>query len=321
MANNIIDILGVNTLALRGLGTEFNKFSRFFKSVAEAQQAVATQDYVPTPGQQNAVLVLGVGIMVYSFDLQDFVGVAELQAASNQASRYIELDGVNDYIEFTSLAGGSEAVLDFDEDWSLGITLVGLGSEVSADQKYVTLASNGTNAVYLRRGGTNWGFYVGTANSNAGANTWYAPGATSRILLVYCKTTHRLKYYLGDPATGVYALRANYLINATMQADNAPSGQLCIGKAVQSGHVTTAVSWDGGVNNLILSNTQMQGPQLDEYFQTGEAISSAEYYADLTTWAKLGEDTYPTVTDQKGNATGGSLVGGAANDFKDVPEA
>ena len=68
MANNIIDILGVNTLALRGLGTEFNKFSRFFKSKAEAQQAVATGDYVPTPGQQNAVLVLGVGIMVYSFD-------------------------------------------------------------------------------------------------------------------------------------------------------------------------------------------------------------------------------------------------------------
>ena len=86
-----------------------------------------------------------------------------------------------------TLAGGSEAVLDFDKDWSLGITLVGLGSEGSADQKYVTLASNGTNAVYLRRGGTNWGFYVGTSGSNAGANTWVAPGATSRILLVYCK--------------------------------------------------------------------------------------------------------------------------------------
>ena len=26
MSTNIIDILGVNTLALRGLGTEFNKF-------------------------------------------------------------------------------------------------------------------------------------------------------------------------------------------------------------------------------------------------------------------------------------------------------
>ena len=39
--------------------------------------------------------------MVYSFDLQDFVGVAELSAAGNQANKYIELDGVNDYIEFT----------------------------------------------------------------------------------------------------------------------------------------------------------------------------------------------------------------------------
>lgn len=321
MANNIIDILGVNTLALRGLGTEFNKFSRFFKSVAEAQQAVATQDYIPTPGQQNAVLVLGVGIMVYSFDLQDFVGVAELQAAGNQANKYIELDGVNDYIEFTTLAGGSENVLDFDKDWSLGITLVGLGSEGGSDSKYVTLASNGTNAVYLRRGGSNWGFYVGTTGSNAGANTWVAPGATSRILLTYNSSTHRLKYYLGDPATGVYAMRANYLLNATQQATNGPSGALCIGKAVSTAHVTSPVYWDGGVNNLIIADMEMTGPQLAEYFQTGEEYSSAEYYADLTTWAKLGEDTYPNVTDQKGNATGGSLVNGAANDFKDVPEA
>ena len=173
----------------------------------------------------------------------------------------------------------------------------------------MTLASNGTNAVYLRRGGTNWGFYVGTTGSNAGANTWVAPGATSRILLVYCASTYRLKYYLGDPATGVYALRANYLVNATSKGNNGPSGQLCIGKAVSTAHVTSAVNWDGGVNNLIISDTQMLGPQLDEYFQTGEEYSSAEYYPDLTTWAKLGEDVYPAVTDQKGNATGGSLVG------------
>ena len=41
----------------------------------------------------------------------------------------------------------------------------------------------------------------------------------------------------------------------------------------------------------------------------------------MTTWSKFGEDVYPAVTDVKGNATQGSLIGGTEQDFVDVPEA
>ena len=316
MTQNIIDILGINTLALRGKGTEFNRFSRFFQSVEDARESVSTGDYVPTPGLTNAVLILGIGIAIYSFDLEDFVAIQDLAAAGNQASRYIELDGANDYIEFTSLQGGTENVLDWSKDWSIGLTLVGL-TETTSDNKLMTLFSNGNNAIFLRRGGTNWGMYVtGDANLQHGANTWYAPTATSRLLFTYDASTYRLKYYLGEPASGTYALRANLLVNANTRV-NQVGNSLCIGKGVNTNLGTSAL-WDGGVNNLIISDQVLVGPQVDEFFQTGEAFTEHEYYADLTTYARLGEDTYPNVVDTKSNATG-VLVNGAANDFVDIP--
>ena len=320
MTTNIIDVLGINTLALRGKGTEFNRFSRFFQSIDDARESVLTGDYVPTPGLTNAVLILGIGIAVYSFDLEDFVAIEDLAAAGNQANRYIELDGANDYLEFSTLSGGSEDVLDWTKSWSIGITLVGLGP-TTTDNKFMTLFSNGNNAIFLRRGGTNWGLYVtGDAGYTHGANTWYAPSSTSRILLTYDAATCRLKYYLGDPASGTYALRANLAVNSIVKSANEVGTSLCVGKKVpiSSYGSSNQVYWDGGVNNLILSNTVLVGPQVDEFFQTGEAFTEHEYYADLTSYWKLGEDEFPNVLDTKGDSDG-VLVGGAANDFVDIP--
>lgn len=317
MTTNIIDVLGINTLALRGKGTEFNRFSRFFQSAEDAREAVSTGDYVPTPGLTNAVLILGIGIAVYSFDLEDFVAIQDLAAAGNQASKFIELDGANDYIEFTGLGGGTQNVLNWAQSWSIGLTLVGLGP-TTGDSQLMTLFSNGNNAIFLRRGGTNWGMYVtGDANLQHGANTWYAPNATSRILFTYDAVTKRLKYYLGDPASGIYAQRANLLVNSSTLL-NQVGTSLCVGKAVSTN--IGGIAWDGGVNNLIISDQVLVGPQVDEFFQTGEDFTTHEYYADLTTYARLGEDTYPAVVDTLGNATG-TLVNGAADDFVNIPEA
>ena len=52
----ILDTLGVDQLSLRGLGNQFNSFERLFQSKADAVQAVAEGDYVPTPGKLNTVL-------------------------------------------------------------------------------------------------------------------------------------------------------------------------------------------------------------------------------------------------------------------------
>ena len=316
MTTNIIDVLGLNTLALRGKGTEFNKFSRFFSSKDDAIEAVTTGDYIPTPGQFNAVLILGIGIAIYSFDLQDFVALSELQAAGNQANRYIDLDGAQSYVEFTGLQGGTEDVLDWTKDWSIGVTLVGLGATTN-DNQMMTLFSNGNNAIYLRRGGSNWGLYVtGNANLQHGANTWVAPTATSRILLTFDATSKRLKYYLGEPSTGAYAQRANLLVNSNTLI-NEVGTSLCIGKKVTTN--IGAIAWEGGINNLIIADRVLEGPQVTEFFQTGEEFPTHEYYPFLTTYARLGEDNYPAVTDDKDNATG-ELFDGLPSYFVDIPE-
>ena len=72
MATNILSVLGVDSLALRGYQTEYNRFSRFFKSEAEAMQAITTGDYVPVPGGLNLVIIGGLGIMLV-LDLQNLL--------------------------------------------------------------------------------------------------------------------------------------------------------------------------------------------------------------------------------------------------------
>lgn len=317
-----LQTLAVNELSFRGAGNEFNKFSRLFKSLDEARASYASNDYDPVEGQLNLVIVAGQGIMYFSFDLEDFVLITEFNAAGNQANRYIELDGVNDYIEFTGATGGSENALDWTKDFTIGVTLVGLQS--GSDSKFISLFSNGNNFISLRRGGGNWGLYV-TSNGNGyqhGANTWFAPSDFTRFLFTYNATTKRLKWIAGDPSTGSFAQKANLLVQDSVISGNSPDGKLCIGKYHDSsaGSTFDLHYWDGGLNNLLVSDMEFTGPHLTEYFQTGEEFTAMELYSDVTSYAKLGEDTFPTVTDEKGALTGGALVNGTADDFKDIPE-
>lgn len=324
-----IQTLAIDQLKLRGKGNEFNGFGRMFKSKAEANEAVASGDYNPVEGQQNAVLVLSEGIMIYSFDLNDFVHISEFVAAGNQANRYIDLDGVNDYIEFSTIGASTDNILDFTKDWSIGVTLVGVTGPSSL--KNFTLFSRGGVHINLKaqQGSSNWGLYVTSNNDlyntdkRAQANTWAAPSDFSRILFTYDAATKRLKYFLGDPSTGTYAQKANLAIPQTMVDGQDITGGICIGKewSGTGGSGFSGYNWHGGLNNLIVSNIEFTGPHLVEYFQTGEAFTAMELYSDVTAYAKLGEDTYPNVTDEKGNLTGGQLYNGTAEDFKDIPTA
>ena len=328
-----IQNLAVDKLSLRGLGNQFNSFERLFQSKADAVQAVATGDYVPVPGKINSVLIGGEqkSIQFWSFDILDFVPLSEFSSVGNQSNKYIDLDGVNDYIEFDN----ADSVLDFTQDWTVGITLVG-----------VTGASSPMNMTLFSRGGvhitlkahapsTNWGLYVTSDNdlyngaNRAQANTWYAPNDFSRILFVYCSSTKRLKYYLGDPSTGSYAMRANLAIPQSMIDGQNISGGLKIGGEWTGigGSNFSGINWNGGVNNLIGSGIQFTDPFVTEYFQNQAVdpdnpdsfFTGAEFYSDLSFYCKLGEDSYPTVSDEKGLLTGGELFNGSNDDFKDIP--
>ena len=329
----ILDTLGVNRLALRGLNNQFNSFERLFQSKQDALDSVESNDYIPTPGKLNTVLIAGEenAIQFYSFDIEDFVPLSEWGSAGNQSNKYIDLDGVNDYIKFDN----ADSALDFTQDWTIGITLVGVTGPASAGK--MTLFSRGGVHITLnaQAGSTNWGLYVTSDNDlfnttkRAQANTWYAPGDFSRLLFVHDSTAKRLKYYIGEPSTGSYAMRANLSIPQSMIDGQNIAGGLEIGEnwTGVGGSNFSGINWNGGVNNLIGSNIKFTGPFVEEYFQN-QAIdpdnpdaffTSAEFYSDLTFYCKQGEDPYPTVTDEKGTLTGGELMNGSPDDFKDIP--
>jgi len=325
--------LAVDKLSLRGLGSQFNSFERLFQSKADALEAVATGDYIPVPGRLNSVLIGGEqkSIQFYSFDVQDFVPLSEFASVGNQSNKYIDLDGVNDYIGFSN----ADAVLDFTQDWTIGITLVGVQAPQTSQN--LTLFGRGGVQITLKASAasTNWGLYVTSDNNlfnttnRAQANTWYRPNDFSRLLFVYCSTTKRLKYYIGEPSTGSYAMRANLSIPQSMIDGQNIAGGLKIGESWTGvgGSYFSGVNWNGGVNNLIGSNIKFTTPFIEEYFQNQAVdpenpdsfFTSAEFYPDLTFYCKLGEDAYPTVSDEKSTLLDGELYNGSPDDFKDIP--
>ena len=232
------------------------------------------------------------------------------EIVAQAANSYIALDGSNDYIEFTGKGAANAGLLDWDADWSIGINLMDF--EVKSDGQYLTLFRSGSNAILLRRGGSNYGLYV-TGNGGAtkiGANTWYAPEAGGKLLFTYDGTTNkRLAYYIGK-ADGTYAQRANYLVNTINIGGNNPGTEFCIGKPVSN-----SLYLHQGLNNLITADEKFAGPIVEEYFGINETYDQAGFYDDLSTWAKLGEDPFPTVVDTKGDLTGGALINGTESDF------
>ncbi len=333
---SVINNLAVDKLSIRGLGNQFNSFERLFQSKADAVQAVAENDYIPTPGRLNTVLIAGEedAIQFWSFDVNDFVPISDFASAGNQSNKYIDLDGVNDYIEFDDLS--TLNALDFTKNWSIGLTLVGVTGPSSTTK--MTLLSRGGVHITLsaNAASTNWGLYVTSNNdlynvtSRAQANTWYAPNDFSRILFTYDATSKRLKYYLGDPSTGSFAMRANLSIPQSMVDSQNIVGGLKVGCdwTGTGGSNFSGVNWNGGVNNLIGSSIVFSGPFVAEYFQNQAVdpespdsfFTGAEFYSDLDFYCKLGEDTYPAVEDTKSLLTGGQLVNGASDDFKDIPQ-
>ena len=235
-----------------------------------------------------------------------------VEQIAEAASSYIALDGSNDYIEFSGKGAANVGLLDWTASWSVGVSLVGF--DVKADGQYLTIFRSGSNAILLRRGGSNYGMYV-TGNNGAtkiGANTWYAPEDGGKLLFTYDSTTQRLKYYIGKP-DGSYNLRANYLVNTTNIGGNTVGAEFCIGKPVSN-----SLYYHGGFNNLIVAAEALGGPLVDEYFQVNNTYDQASFYGDLTSWAKLGEDPFPTVVDTLGALTGGELKNGQENDFVEL---
>ena len=239
-----------------------------------------------------------------------------LDIAGQAANAYIHFDGSNDYVEFSGTATG---LLDWTADWTVGINLVEF--EVRSDGKFITLFKSGSNAIMLRRGGSNHGLYV-TGNdgqTKIGANTWAAPNPGGKLLFTYDGTTNkRLKYYIGN-VDGSYALRANYLVNTANIGGNTVGPEFSIGNRVSKNNVAESLMYVGGLNNFIYADEAMAGPNIAEYFGVNNTYDEAGFYGDLNSWVKMGEDSYPNVTDTLGALTGGELKEGTEEDFVEIP--
>ena len=242
-----------------------------------------------------------------------------LDVVGQVSNSFIRFDGSNDYVEFTDKGADNSNLLDWTQDWSIGLTLTEF--DVASDGKFITLFSSGDNAIMLRRGGSNHGLYI-TGNDGAtkvGANTWYAPNPGGKLLFVFYKAFSRLRYYIGN-VDGTYNLRASYFVNTASIGGNNPGTKFCIGKRVTSDAVAQSLMFHGGANNVIVTDEPLEGPLVEEYFQVSETYDQSSFYADLTSWVKMGEDTFPTVSDEKGAMTGGALIDGNEDDFVEIPD-
>ncbi len=260
------------------------------------------------PAGTYEFVVEQLGVTVASVEqissLSAFSGVAaETPSVDYSDTHYIELDGVNDQI--TVLGTGMDA-LDYTSTWSVGIEI----ESVSAvnDSSYTTLFASGDVAITLRKGGSNWGIYCfGNGNSVCQANTWYAPSAGSKILIV-CTGT-KIEYWLDG------VRRANMSMNTTHRnGSTVDPGTFHVGKGGTPTLYWTLNGWFGGLNNLMISNDAFGSNQVAEYFGTQDVSTHSYYSGDVYDFIPLGEQTYPSIAGLKGDATG-ILVNGTVDDF------
>ena len=239
-----------------------------------------------------------------------------LEVVGQFSSSFIRFDGSNDYVEFTTKGAGNANLLDWEKDWSIGVTMTEF--EVKSDQKFITLFSSGQNAIMLRRGGSNHGLYLtGNDGANkAGINAWYAPNQGGKLMFVNDGTAGFLKYYIGN-VDGSYALRGVVNVASATLGNNNPGSNFCIGKRVGSNAVAESLMFHGGMNNVITADEPFANasPIIAEYFGVNETYDESSFYADLVSWIKMGENNYPEVSDTKGVMTGGELIGGNEDDF------
>ena len=202
-------------------------------------------------------------------------------------SHYISLDGANDYLKFNNAHAD---FMDWTKPWAFGIELESVSS--INDSSYTTLWARGKNEVCLRKGGSNWGIYCfSNGVSIAQANTWYAPQAGSKILVV-C-TGSRVQYYLDGYK------RADMSFYASVSG-NDPVGDLTFGKGVTKGN------WFGGVNRMMatLQPAELGVTQIAEYFVDGSDLTKMSFYSTVLDFLPLGEQPYNELVGMKGQLTG-----------------
>ncbi len=108
---------------------------------------------------------------------------------------------------------------------------------------------------------------------------------------------------------------ANLLVNSTVLASNSPDDFFNVGK---HGSISNSpMNMQAGLNMLVADSGDVwQLANVAEYMGiTGEDFEEAGIWGDMTSYASMGEDVYPSIVDSKGGLTGGELIDGSEDDF------
>ncbi len=241
----------------------------------------------------------------YEFNSTDIQYTLSAPSATGDApatldEAFIRMDGVNDYISLS----GTGSILDYTSSWTVACEIVEMPSNTT-DSKFMTFFRSGNNALTLRRGGTNWGFYAAAGYYSVGqANTWYAPTAGSKVLW-RCDGNY-ISYFLDGVRRATVSINSSYPSLHTNDSIDFGRGGINFAQG-------PVVDFEGGIDNLLFTNDVLSDSQVAEWFAGGD-VTTHSYYSSARDFVPCGEGVFPNVVGEKSNVTG-SLVNGTSDDF------
>ena len=269
------------------------------------------------------------------------VPATELEDAAppppTHSDAHVEHDGMDDYTEHTILQhadkdNGTNNILDFSKDWSLVFYMRGAAWDLQnlhTDNKYLPIIKRGNNAIYLRRGSTNMGFYFSiNAEANPptrrGANTWYPILGDSTVGIFYGANDRQLHYWIKTPSMHNQAFQRATVQLSQTEVQNQNNGEpLPNTFTLFKGDRYDEVYLDGGLNDVMISDHELSGAALTGeggVFSDGTDHTNKEFYEHVTTHLTMGEDVHPLINDSLNN-TQGVLHNGTSDDYVPSPDS
>jgi hypothetical protein len=233
--------------------------------------------------------------------------------ATPEAAQKVNLDGSDDHINIPMDSGNP--VLNWDESWSLGFTAEEIHDATSGVGVKRTIATRGTNGIYLIIGTGNVGFYASAtdghydpANNQGmthahGANTWYPTPASVKWLFTYNHTTGKLRWHVGEVVNGAtpsHTQRGVVTMTSTERTINQSTEDLNIGDAMSGYYGSTY--FDGHLDDLLITNNELTGQQIVDYY-TDDDFQSHEYSEHIVSLYNFNQE-FPNVDDQVGSYNG-----------------
>lgn len=224
----------------------------------------------------------------------------------------------NKYIEFHSVNYGqfdnNGDVFNFNKSWFISVGCL----TMHATSAFQTLFSAGDNTFNWLAGAGNYGIYLDdrlpvTQGGSSRANTWTDP-ELSRVLLNYNHVTKKLEYWLGPMGSNptLKILNIEQYQGDPVNLYETPT-ELCLGKAVSG-----TGGLKGEINELIGGTVYLEAAQVQAIY-SGDGVDWSAY-PEITFGATLGEDTWPSIGTYGTVLSNGTMNGGSADDYKDVPE-